>query len=177
MKALGRGIDPLFVVTLSTPSVSHRILFTEALLCVKHSVYFHLMAQYQYHTKAVTEYMEKYLEELHHHKDVFSQFRTSQSTEKVTEAWKKHHTLDKQTEQESDPTWTNLSVAAKQHHVDEDTMQMKSEILQCLVDKSDFNFVKMHPLHHFIEHVHQLRNLSNASSEVPQTSMMDLQHV
>jgi hypothetical protein len=42
--------------------------------------------------------------------------------------------LDTLKEQESDPTWSNLSVNAQCHHVDEDTMQIQSEIWHHLVD-------------------------------------------
>jgi len=38
MKALGRMIVPVFTATLLNPSVSERIPFTEALLCVKNFV-------------------------------------------------------------------------------------------------------------------------------------------
>jgi len=86
MNAPGRVIDSVFVATLFNPSVSERIPFTEALLCVKNFVYFHLMAQYQYHTEAPIKYMENSLEEFHHHKDVFSQFHASKGTQKVSEA-------------------------------------------------------------------------------------------
>jgi len=88
MKALGHVIVPVFAVTLLYPLASQRIPFTEALLSVKNLVYFHLLAQYRYHTEAMIEYMEIYLEEFHCPKDVISQFRTSKSTMKVLEALK-----------------------------------------------------------------------------------------
>jgi len=72
LKALVCVIVPVFMVTLSNPLASQRIPSTEALLRVKYLVYFHFMAQYQYHTEATIEYMENYLEEIHRHKDVFS---------------------------------------------------------------------------------------------------------
>jgi len=46
MKALGRVIVPVFTATLLNPLASQSIPFTEALLCVKNSVYFLLLAQY-----------------------------------------------------------------------------------------------------------------------------------
>jgi hypothetical protein len=174
MKALGRVIVPVFVATVLNPSASQRIPFTEALLCVKNLVYFHLVAQYRYHTEATIEYVENYLEECHRHKDVYSQFCTSKSTKKVTEALKKQLTLDKQEERESDPAWNNLSAAAKRCRIDEDKTMTESDIAQHLVDKSDFNFVKMHLLNHFSEHICQLGNLLNVSSELPEKAMMDL---
>ena len=58
MKALGRVIVPVLTATHLKPSASQRIHFKEALLCVKNLVYFHLMAQYWYHTEATIEYKE-----------------------------------------------------------------------------------------------------------------------
>jgi len=174
MKALGRVIVPVFAATLLNPSASQRFSFTEALLCVKNLVYSHLRAQYRYHTEATIECMENYLEEFHHHKDVFSRFRASKSTKQVLEALKKQLTLEKQEERESDPAWNILSADAKRRCIDEDETQIDSEIAQHLVDESDFNFVKMHLLDHFSDHICQLGNLWNVSSELPEKAMMDL---
>jgi hypothetical protein len=52
-------------------------------------------------------------------------------------------TVDKQDELESTPAWINLSVAKKRLCIDQDKTLIKSEIVQYLVNKSDFNFVKM----------------------------------
>ena len=128
MKALGRGIVPVFAAMLLNPSASQRIPFTEALLCVNNLVYFQLMAQYWYDTEATIKYMENYLEEFHCHKDVFSWFCASKSTKKASEALKNQLTLHKQEEWESDPAWNNHSAAAKRTRVYEDTMQIVSEI-------------------------------------------------
>jgi len=87
---------------------------------------------------------------------------------------KKQRTLDKQEEWESDPAWKNLSVAAKRCCVDDDKMQMESEIAQHHVDKSDFHFVKIHLLNHFSNHIILLGNLLNVQSELPEKAMMDL---
>jgi len=72
MVALRRVIGTSFVVTHLNPLVSQRTPFTEALLCVKNFVYFHLVAQCQYHTEATIESMEHYLKEFQHQRDVFS---------------------------------------------------------------------------------------------------------
>jgi len=117
--------------------------------------------------------MEGYLEEFHCHGDNFSRFHASKSTKKVLEALKKQLTLDRQKERESDPAWNNLSAAPKRRRVDEHKMQIESEIVQQLVDESDFNFVKMHPLNHFSDNIRQLGNLSNVSSELQEHAMMD----
>ena len=174
MKALGRVIVPVFAATHFNPSASQRIPFTEALLCVNNLLNCHLMAQYRYHSEAMIEYMENHQEEFHRHKDVFSRFCGSKSTKEVSEAMEKQLTLHKREEQESDPAWNNLSVAAKSCCGDEDKMQIVSEIAQHLVDKSDFNFVKIHRPNHFSDHIRQLGNLVKLSSKLPEKVMMDL---
>jgi hypothetical protein len=118
--------------------------------------------------------MENYLQEFHRQKDVFSRFRARKSTKKVSEALKKQLTIDKQKERESDPAWNILSAGAKRGHVDEDKMQIDSEIAKHLVAESDFNFVQMHLQNHFSDHICQLGNHLNGSSELPVKGMMDL---
>jgi hypothetical protein len=51
MKAFGSVIVSVFASTLLKPSGSQRIPFTEALLFIKYSVHYRLMAQYLYSTE------------------------------------------------------------------------------------------------------------------------------
>jgi len=132
------------------------------------------MAQYRCHTEATNEYMENYLEQCHRHKDDFSRFRASKSIKKFLEAFTMQLTLDKQEEWQSDPVWTNLSVAAKRRPVEEAKTQVESYIAQHLVHKSDFNFVRKHLLNHFSDHIHQLGNFLSVSSDIPEKAMKDL---
>jgi len=174
MNALRSVIVPVFATTLWNPLVSQRIPFTEALLCAKNWLHFHLMAPYWYHTEVTIELMVNYLDECYRHNDVFSQFRTIKSAKKVLEALKNQLTIDKQEEQKRDPARNNLSVDAKRRDVDEDNVQIESEIALHLANESDFNFVKMHLLNHFSDHIRQLGNLWNVSSNVPHKAVMDL---
>jgi hypothetical protein len=121
--------------------------------------------------------MENCLEELHRYMDDVSRFRASNSKKKDSEALKNHLTLDKQEKRDSDPAWNNISLTAKNRHVDEDKTQIQSDIARHLVDESDFNFVKMHLLHHFSENIRQLGNILNRSSALPEKAMMDLKQV
>jgi len=74
---------------------------------------------------------------------------------------KTQFTFDNHEEWESDPAWNYLLAATKRRRVDEDKMQIESAIAQHLVEESDFNFVKMHLLNHFSDHICQLGNLLN----------------
>jgi len=96
MNALRHVIVPVFAATHVYSSTSQRVPFTDPLLCVKNLEYYHLMAQYYYHTEATIEYLQYYLEEFHCPKDVFIGLSVSKSTRKVSEELKKQCTLVKQ---------------------------------------------------------------------------------
>jgi len=175
MKAQGCVIVPVFVATLLNHLASLMMPFTEALLWIKNLVYFHLMARYRYHLEARIKYMENLLEWFHYRKDVFSRFHDNKSKKMVSEALIMHRTLDNQEEQQHDPTCKNHFAVAKGRRVDEDNMQIELEIEQQLVDKSDINILNMHHLNYSSDHIGQLGNLFNASSELPARVMMDLE--
>jgi len=82
------------------------------------------------------EYIENHLEECPGHKDVFSWFHTSESTNMVSEAVRKQLTIANQEEQKSDPAWKNISTAAKCRRIDDDTTRIESDIGQHLIDES-----------------------------------------
>ena len=65
-------------------------------------------------------------------------------------------TLANQEDHEIDLASNKLSVAGKSRRINEDTMQIESEIAQHLVDESDLNFVKIPLLNHYSDHISQL---------------------
>ena len=89
----------------------------------------------------------------------------------------KQLSLEKPKERESNLVWTNLPAAVMRRRVDEDTMQIKSEIAQHLLLELDFNLEKMHLLNHFSDHIRQLGNLLNVSSELREKAMMEPKQV
>jgi len=88
------------------------------------------------------------------------------------EAFKTQLTLHKQEEWEQDPMWNNILASAQCRHVDENKGQIDSDIAQHHVAESDFNFLKMHLLNHFSDHIHQLGNLITSSSELPEREVI-----
>lgn len=58
-----------------------------------------------------------------------------------------------------------------------DSTQIKSDLAQHLVVRSDFICVKMPLLNRFSGHIHQLENLWNWSSELPERMMIDLKQM
>ena len=65
-------------------------------------------------------------------------------------------------------------MAAERRRVDQNRTQTELEIALHLVNESDFNFVKMHLLNHFSNHIRQLGNLLNVTSVHPEKVMVDL---
>jgi len=103
--------------------------------------------------------MENYLEEYHHHKNVFSQFRASKFPQEIPKAGKEELTFDRHQAWESDSAWNFYSAAAKCPNIDDDKTHIESGLAHRLVDESDLNFVKMHLLNHFSHYIGQLGNL------------------
>ena len=82
--------------------------------------------------------------------------------------------MDNLEERERDLAWNNLCAGAKRCHIVEDKTQSESQIAHHLFEEPDFNFVKMHLLHRFPDHICQLGNLLNVRSELQEKAMMDL---
>jgi len=97
-------------------------------------VYFQLMAQYQYHAEATIEYRANSLEKFHCDTDVFSPLCTSQSTKNDLKVLKKLLAFDILEELVSAPGWNILFTATKRCHIDDDTMQIMSNIVQNFVN-------------------------------------------
>jgi len=174
MKALGRVIVPIFSATLITPSAAQKGPFKDAILCVKGFVYFHLMTQYRSHTEETLQYMEDYLNDFHAHKHVFHRFRAGKSAKKDARELKAQLTVDMKTQRESELTWNKLSKAAKCRREDDDKVEVEKQIEASLKEDSHFNFIKMHLLTHFAEHIRELGNLSNFTAELSESCHRDL---
>jgi len=124
MKALRRVIVPVFVATLLIPLASQQTPFTDALLCVKILVYFHLMPQYRYHTEATIEYKKNYHQDYHCQKDVFSRFRASKSTQEILWSLERAAYFGQKGATGEWPSLENLSAPAKGGRIDEDKTQI-----------------------------------------------------
>ena len=82
MRNFGRIILVASAVALSLPSPHQRIVFADALKCVRSLVDFHLIAQYRSHTAETLGYLDAYLKAFHEYKGVFLHFRESKTTKK-----------------------------------------------------------------------------------------------
>jgi DNA-directed RNA polymerase subunit N (RpoN/RPB10)/oligoribonuclease (3'-5' exoribonuclease) len=166
MRALGRILLPVFSAALWGPTSSEKPKFTQAILCVKAMIHFHLMAQYRSHTDSTIQYMEDYLDEFHRHKDVFHQYRAGKRAKRKAEKLRAELTKESKAEREATEGWDNLSRTAKSRQLNEDKTWIESQVKSLVEEESDFNFIKLHLLTHFSEHVKELGHLTNVSAEL-----------
>jgi Plavaka transposase len=180
MKALGKIILPVFAATLSnlgpTTTSTQKSAFKEAILCIKALVNFHLMSQYRSHTDATLQYMSNYLDDFHSHKDVFKRFRAGKTSKKLAAALRTQLSAERALERDNDETFRRLSKNAKDRCLEEDRIGVETEVEAALKQESHFNFVKMHLLAHFTEHIRDLGHLSNFSAELPEALHRDLKN-
>jgi hypothetical protein len=132
------------------------------------------MTKYHDHSDATIGYMEGYLPNIHHSKEVFAHFHVTKSKKKVAEALRKQLSEDLRLGRESIQGWRSLLNAVKTHRIMQDRQTIEFEVQAKFSEESDFNFVKMHLLTHFSNHIRQLGHLSKVSSELPEHAMMDI---
>jgi len=142
----------------------------------KNWMYFYHIAQHGYQNKATIKSMVKYQEECHQYKDVLSPICTTKSTKHNSEALTKQQALDKQVERSSDSAWKNVSASGKRACNADNTMQLKSDFVQHLGNKWNFNFVMITLSNHFPDNIHQLGNPLYTSSELREWVMLNLDH-
>ncbi|KAH8147002.1 uncharacterized protein LAJ45_08801 [Morchella importuna] len=141
MRHLGRIVLGAFAVALQAPPMAARKDFSRALRCVRALIDFHLMAQYTTHTKETLEYLQSYLENFHKYKDVFLEFRAYKRTRKDAK----------------DQTKALQGSGSLGRGLEE---------VQEIREGSHFNFIKMHLLSHFREHVERFGNIPMFSTDV-----------
>jgi len=159
MRNQGRCILGVLAVALRQPQSSQVIPFKQALGCVRALVDFSMMAQYRSHTSDTIAYMELYLDQFQRMKGIFLEFR-------VTE-----HTLAKVDEQRREirlqGTQMSQPVApSKRHRMrDDDREEEHERHMNSIHRELHFNFIKIHLLSHFSDHIRQFGNLPMYSTE------------
>ncbi|KAH8145068.1 uncharacterized protein LAJ45_10191 [Morchella importuna] len=143
MRNLGRVVLGALAAALRNPGVAVRGDFAKALKCVRGLIDFHLMAQYGSHTTSTLNYMESYLEDFHKHKDIFLEFRAYKRT--VKDARDRTKAVK-----------TSGSQSA----------QRGLEEIREIRERSHFNFIKLHVLTHYREHVERFGSIPQYSTDI-----------
>jgi hypothetical protein len=169
MKNLVKVILPCFAASLRRPSAAERPIFTKALTCVRSIVDFTLMSQYTSHTDETIQYLERFLEAFHDHKDVFKEYRKDKSTTRkvreVTARIRGEHSVVLNQHR----LW-GATVAKRRRIADEQRRDLDGIVADIYDEDVDFNFVKMHLLSHFGDHIRRFGNIQMYSTESGETS-------
>jgi len=155
MRNLGCCLLGVLAVALRQPDNSQRHSFKRALPCVRSLCDFTIMAQYRSHTAETIQYMEDYAERFHETKDIFLEFRVSKRTQakadELRRELRRQRTLVNQTVTKS---------TRKRRRIQEQYREEENDQRMDLINaKSHFNFVKMHLISHFGDHIYQFGNI------------------
>jgi len=159
MRNLGRCILGVLAVALRQPQSSQVIPFKHALGCVRALVDFSMMAQYRSHTSDTIPYMEHYLDQFHRMKGIFLEFRVTKPT--VAKVDEQRREIRHQRTLMSQPV-----ASSKRRQILDDGREEEHERRMALVHReSHFNFIKIHLLSHFSDHIRQFGNIPMYSME------------
>ena len=169
MRNLVKVILPCFAASLCHPNAAERPIFTKALTCVRSIVDFTLMSQYTSHTDETIEYLEQYLKAFHDHKDVFKEYRRDKSTaRKVREVTARIR--GENTEILNQHRLAGATAAKRRRIADEQHRDLDGMIADIYDEDVDFNFVKIHLLSHFGDHIRRFGNIQMYSTESRETN-------
>jgi hypothetical protein len=159
MRNLGRCVLGVLAVALRQPGSAQLIPFKRALGCVRALVDFNMMAQYRSHTAETITYMEDYLDTFHKMKDIFLEFRvTKRIRAKIDEQRRElRHDRPKTRERIAPSKRRRMRDAER-----EEESERRMDLIFC---ESHFNFIKMHLLSHFCDHIRQFGNIPMYSTE------------
>jgi len=159
MRTLGRCLLGVLALALRQLDTRQVISFKHALDCVRALVDFNMIAQYRCHTPETIVYMEEYLNRFHRMNDIFLEFRGSKRTPVNVDKQRKE--LRPQRAQ------SNMRVApSKRRRRLEDDWDEENELrIDMIHTDSHFNFVKMHLLSHFSDHIRQFGHIAMYSTE------------
>ncbi|KAG0639401.1 hypothetical protein HOY80DRAFT_1074395 [Tuber brumale] len=166
---LVRVLLPCFAATLCRLSTTEHLIFTQAITCVRSIIDFTLMAQYRSHTEETIQYLERYLKAFHDHKDVFKEYRKNKSTAlKVREVTARirstyHEVLNQH-------RLSGLTVTQRRRIADEQRPELEGVMANIYDEDVDFNFVMIHLLSHFADHIWRFGNIQMYLTESGETS-------
>jgi len=160
MRNLGRCILGVLAVALRQPGGAQAIPFKRALRCVRALVDFNIMAQYRSYSPDTIAYMEQYLDQFHRMKDIFLEFRVTKRTQAKVDKQRKEIRRQRALMREGVATsqWRRMR--------DDDRDQEDELRMDMIHGESHFNFIKMHLLSHFCDHIRQFGNIPMDSTEI-----------
>ena len=112
---------------------------------------FSLNAQYRSHTPETLEYMETYLQTFHRTKDIFLKFRTTKDIR--AQAQRQELELRERIANADRTAGAPRSAPNRGQRMDKARIERANQWAQLIQQEKNFNFIKMHYLIHFVQHV------------------------
>jgi len=160
MRNLGPCILGVLAVALRQPGGGQAIPFKHAHRCVSALVDFNMMAQYRSHTPDTIAYREDYLDQSHRMKEIFLEFRLTKRTQAKVD--KQGKEIRRQRALIRERVASSQRRRMRDNEQDEEA-EMRMDMIH---GESHFNFIKMHLLSHFSDHIHQFGNIPMYSTEI-----------
>jgi len=162
MRNLGRCLLGVLAVALRQPDSTQVQPFRHALNCVRPRLDFTMMAQYRSHTPETISYMEEYATPFHETKDIFLDFRISKQTQEKADE------LRKELRRQRGQMREQVSTSQRRRIHDDNREEENDQPLELIPSESNFNFVKMHLISHFRDHIYMFSNIPMYSTEYGQ---------
>ena len=103
--------------------------------------------------------MEEYVTRFHETKDIFLEFRISKRTQEKADQLRKELRRERALIRERVPL-------SQRHRIrDDDRDEENDQSMELIYAESNFNFVKMHLISHFHDHIYQFGNIPMYSTE------------
>jgi len=150
----------VLAVALHQPGGAQVINFKRALGCVRALIHFNMMAQYRSHTSDTIVYMEGDLDQFHKLKDIFLEFRVTKRTQDKVDKQRKK--IQHQRALVIEPVAPSL----RRRMRDDNCQEESDHWLDLVPGESHFNFIKMHLLSHFCDHIRKFGNILMYSMEI-----------
>ena len=159
MRNLGRCLLGVLGVALRQPDSTQVQPFRCALTCVRSLLDFTMVAQYRSHTPETISYMEKYATQFDETKDIFLEFGISKRTQEKADVLRKE--LRRQRAQMRE----RVPASQRRRICDDDREEENDQSKELIYSESNFNFVKMHLIGHFRDHIYMFGNIPMYSTE------------
>jgi len=150
----------VLAVALRQPGGGQGIPFKHALRCVRVLVNFNIMAQYRSPTPDTIDYMEEYLDQFHSMKDIFLEFRVTKCTQAKVNMQGKEIRRQRTLMREC------VATSQRRQMRDDDRDEEHELCMDMIHGESHFNFIKMHLLSGFCDHIRQFGNIPMYSTEI-----------
>ena len=164
MRNLGRCISAVFASALRNPDSSQQLPFKQALQCVCLLINFCQMAQYHSYTPETLKYMETYLRIFHKTKEIFLEFCTTKAIR--AQAERQDRELREQIANADRSAGAAGLAPNRRQQMGEAQIERANQWAELIQRENHFNFIKMHYLNHFVQHVQRFGSAPMYSTDI-----------